>query len=169
MAPDAGVRALAERLQSESQVIDHICEKIEAVFHFSVPLDARAQLMCAQSAVKFWTSADANNHEPGEKRIRTQRFFTFAIMAYEWSNPRRRRAGVTWNAHAERFEGEFYEFAKICSAALLPEKLRPKSDIALGRVIDRAGKRRTADFPPRRSRGRRPTIRGIISWPDYLL
>jgi hypothetical protein len=151
---DAGAQALSERLQSDQQLIDDICEQIETALHVSLPLDARAQLMAAATAVRFWRWADAQARKPSEARIRTRRFFTFVVMAYEIATGW--RAGVTWNEPAGAFEGQFFEMAKICSLAMLPEKLRPESNIALGLVLKRAGKRRTADQARRKSSGRRP-------------
>jgi hypothetical protein len=144
--------------EDESDPVDRLCEQIEAQLRISVPLDARAQLMGAATAVKFWTWADTRSRKPGETRIRTQRFFTFVIMAYEIS--KRERAGVTWDPVDGTFEGPFYEFAKICGA-LLPDKLRPKGNVALGRVLARAGKRRTADQALGKPRGPRPKERAL--------
>jgi hypothetical protein len=140
----------------EPDIADKVREQIEAALHISVPLDAHAQLIAAATAVKSWQLPEAPGRNWGERRIRTQRFFTFVIMAYELATGW--RASVTWNEHAGAFGGQFFEMAKICSLAMLPEKLRPESNIALGLVLKRAGKRRTVDRMRRKSSGRRPKV-----------
>jgi hypothetical protein len=133
--------------------VDILCQRLEVELRISVPIDARAQLIGAATAVKFWAWADAHDRNPGERRTRTQRFFAFVLMAYELSTGK--RAGVTWNHYAETFDGEFLEFAGIC-ATILPAELQPTGCLGLGKVLLRALKRRTADNAPQKRRGRRP-------------
>lgn len=122
--------------------IDQLCERIEAQLRISVPLDARAQLIGAATAVKFWAWADTRVRKPGETRIRTQRFFTFILIAFEISTGR--RAGVSQDRINDTVGGDFFEMAKICST-ILPKRLRPRNDVALADCLVRASRRRTFD------------------------
>ncbi len=158
--------------------VDAACEIIETEIGISVwwggvrDLEslptAYACLRGAWSAVRFWADADKSGFDPGEKRIRRQRFFTFVAMAYELCTGE--RASLTWNPKwdpgwgpwdpewnpeaAARVQGNFFKMALVCSM-MLPPALHPKTDAALGMTLDRALNRRTVDRMPRKRRRRR--------------
>jgi len=120
-------------------------------------LGAYSQVLAAHSAVTWWEYADGAGLDVKEKRIRRQRFFTFLAMAYEAATGF--GAGLTWKGSGEtlEFSGEFFKMAKICHDSLLPTPLQAASNKALGKIIDRALKRRTLDEAPRKPAGRRRT------------
>ena len=134
--------------------IEELRELIEAELGIFLDAGAVVQLMGALTAVRFWAWAEREGRDPREVRIRRQRFFSFVVMAYESSTGT--RAGLGWDRTDgyHKFGGKFFAMAQICSE-MLPYELRPNGNSALGKVLDRALKRRTEDNTPRKSRGAR--------------
>ena len=134
--------------------VDELCELIEAELGIFIDGDAVLQLMGACTAVRFWAWAEREGRNPREIRIRRQRFFTFVVKAYESS--RGTRAGLSWDPTDGSlvFAGKFFAMAQICSE-MLPDELRPNGNNALGKVLDRALRRRTEDKTPRKFQGAR--------------
>jgi hypothetical protein len=150
----------------EDDPIDALIEQLQATFpHMFFGPEAIGQLCGAHTAVRLWALPEKPMRGdfpdapiPIPPRKRAIHFFTFILMAYELASGK--RAGVSWKKiefdtgrdtwDAAEASGDFLAMARMCAKALLPEKLRPKSDVGLGRALKRAASRRTRDGMPHR-------------------
>jgi hypothetical protein len=141
--------------------VDICCEQIrqQLGMDLTANVDAYAFVMGAHTATRWWYHADVSGVDTKEKRIRAQRFFAFVIQAYETATGW--RAGVTWDRTSGVLQcrGEFFALAKICHDVLLPSELAVSSNVALGKVLNRALKRRTIDGRPKKPAGRKPRLK----------
>jgi hypothetical protein len=138
------------------ELVEKCCEQIAQKLGIHLAgSNAYSFILGAHTAVMFWEHANACGLRAKEKRIRRQRFFTFIGQAHEIVTGL--RAGLTWNRTEGclQFAGEFFAMAKICHDSLLPPELRAGNDVALGKLVHLALKRRTSDTRPRKSAGRK--------------